>query len=104
MNLEWKIARSQGRGEARGAETASLNNILRRCKERLLGHYRRWLTILTIWLGQCHVSDLDSLASVLRLFPLSSLPTESLASVSACLSLPRWKKLVSFDDRALARD
>ncbi|KYN06995.1 hypothetical protein ALC62_02031 [Cyphomyrmex costatus] len=39
---------------------ASLNNILRQCKERLLGHYRRWLTILAIWLGQCHVSGPDS--------------------------------------------
>lgn len=45
-----------------GPETASLNNILRQCKERLLGHYRRWLTILAIWLGQCYVSGLDSLS------------------------------------------
>lgn len=40
-------------GRGREAETASLNNILRQCKERLLGHYRRSLTILAIWLGQC---------------------------------------------------
>lgn len=57
----WK-RRLVGRKE-RGPETASLNNILRQCKERLLGHYRRWLTILAIWLGQCYVSGLDSLSS-----------------------------------------
>lgn len=78
----------------RGMKTASLNNILRQCKERLLGHYRWWLTILAIWLGQCYVSDFDSLPPVLRLFPLSSL-AESISTNfrPSYPFLPRVKKI-----------
>lgn len=88
MGSESKIGRERRRKERPGGmETTSLNNILRQCKERLLGHYRRSLTILAIWLGQCYVSGLDSPARsppISPFFPgdLDSLPSPFASSAA----------------------